>query len=66
MADGEFGEFAIAGGIFPLEEAQLFEGENFLRINDPTRLHPAQLKMLLLLEPGRAAEILQALEKADK
>jgi len=66
LADGEFGELAIAGGIFPLEEAQLFEGENFLRINDPTRLHPAQLKMLLLLEPGRAAEILQALEKADK
>lgn len=66
LADGEFGELAIAGGIFPLEEAQLFEGEKFLRINDPTRLHPAQLKMLLLLEPERAAEILQALEKAGE
>jgi hypothetical protein len=66
LAGGEFGELSAAGGIFPLEEAQLFDGENFLRINDPTRLHPAQLKMLLLLEPGRAAEILQALEKADK
>jgi hypothetical protein len=66
LADGEFGELAIAGGIFPLEEAQLFEGESFLRINDPTRLHPAQLKTLLLLEPERAAEILQALEKVDK
>ncbi len=66
IADGEFGELAAAGQIFPLEEAQLFEGEKFLRINDPTRLHPAQLKMLLLLEPERAAEILQALEKAGE
>lgn len=63
LADGEFGELATAGGIFPLEEAQLFEGEELLRINDPTRLHPAQLKMLLLLEPGKAAGILQALDK---
>ncbi len=66
LADGEFGQLAAAGHIFPLEEAQLFEGEKFLRIDDPTRLHPAQLKLLLLLEPERAAEILQALEKADK
>jgi hypothetical protein len=66
VADGDFGPLAAAGSIFPLEEVQLFEGDEFLRITDPTRLHPAQLKMLLLLEPGRAAEILQALEKADE
>ncbi len=66
VADGDFGQLAAAGSIFPLEEVQLFEGDEFVRINDPTRLHPAQLKMLLLFEPERAAEILQALEKADK
>lgn len=66
LADGDFGDLAAAGNIFPLEESQLFEGEEFLRINDPTRLHPAQLKMLLLLEPQRAAEILKALEKAGE
>lgn len=66
LADGDFGPLAAAGSIFPLEEIQLFEGDEFVRINDPTRLHPAQLKMLLLLEPERAAEILQALEQADK
>jgi hypothetical protein len=63
LADGDFGPLAAAGSIFPLEEPQLFDGEKFLRIEDPTRLHPAQLKMLLLLEPGRAAEIVQALER---
>ena len=66
LADGDFGDLAAAGNIFPLEESQLFEGDEFLRINDPTRLHPAQLKTLLLLEPQRAAEILQALEKVGE
>lgn len=66
IADGDFGPLAAAGSIFPLEEVQLFEGDEFVRINDPTRLHPAQLKLLLLLEPERAAQILQALEKADE
>ena len=65
-ADKDFGPLAAAGCIFPLEEAQLFDGEEFLRVDDPTRLHPAQLKMLLLLEPERAAEILQALEKVGE
>jgi hypothetical protein len=66
VANGDFGPLAAAGGIFPLEEVQLFEGEDFIPIKDPTRLHPAQLKTLLLLEPERAAQILQALDNADK
>jgi hypothetical protein len=66
VADGDFGPLAAAGSIFPLEEVQLFEGEDFIPINDPTRLHPAQLKLLLLLEPERAAQILEPLDKADE
>ncbi len=66
LADGDFGPLATAGSVFPLEEVQLFEGDEFVRITDPTRLHPAQLKMLLLLEPERAEQILQALDKANE
>jgi hypothetical protein len=64
VAGVDFGPLAAAGSVFPLEEVQLFEGEDFIPINDPTRLHPAQLKTLLLLEPERAGQILQALDKA--
>lgn len=55
-----------SGSVFPLEEAQIPEGNAVLRMEDLTRLHPAQLKILLLQNPQRVGQIIEALEKAGQ
>ena len=54
-----------AEAVFPLDPAQVFaEGDDLLGM--VKRLHPAQLKTLLLLEPGIAGKLMESLEEGGE